>query len=151
MASIFCVLWHSKKWRPVNFFDLWIPPPILKRKVLTPLLPWKIGMWKMLFVYGTKTSKNDVFWLFFINRLQNKHPISHPYSENPMLDFDYTDGLFLPPFPTILCTMGLTIIEYYNKIIFCPAPPSPLSVSDRWVVGGDGSWRGRDHREVDSS
>ena len=151
MASIFCVLWHSKKWRPVNFFDLWIPPPILKRKVLTPLLPWKIGMWKMLFVYGTKTSKNDVFWLFFINRLQNKHPISHPYSENPMLDFDYTVGLFLPPFPTILCTMGLTIIEYYNKIIFCAAPPSPLSVSDRWVVGGDGSWRGRDHWEVDSS
>ena len=42
-------------------------------------------------------------------------------------------------FPTILCTMGLTIIEYYDKIIFCAAPPSPLSVSDRWVVGGDGS------------
>ena len=40
-----------------------------KRKVLTPLLPWKIGMWKMLFVYGTKTSKDDVFCLFLINRL----------------------------------------------------------------------------------
>ena len=87
----------------------------------------------MLFVYGTKN---------VIHRLQNKHPISHPYSETQCLILITQSAFFCPLlnyFPTILCTMGLTIIEYYDKIIFCAAPPSPLSVSDRWVVGGDGS------------